>query len=136
MFITKLLKLFWNKYCNLSFLAICHSQLPLLRFLASSWYQKAKIGLQMSLRSKKMINYHIKGLYKATKSNFSHWLLHKCFFLFPYQSVSKFWKIDKISLVSFRCIQKWRKFENTNKNILPKTYGFQRYFGLFRPSET
>ena len=82
---------FWNKYCNLPFLAICRSLLPLLIFLASSWYQKAKIGLRMSLRNKKMINYHIKGLYKTTcyktKSNFSqfffsHWLLHKCFFSF------------------------------------------------------
>ena len=75
---------FWNKYCNLPFLAICHSLLPLLIFLASPWYEKAKIGLQMSLRIKKMINCHIKGHYKTTcyktKSNFfqfflSHWLL-------------------------------------------------------------
>ena len=81
----------WNKYCNLPFLAICPSLLPLLIILASSWYQKAKIGLRMSLQNKKMINYHIKGLYKSTcyktKSNFSefffsHWLLHKCFFSF------------------------------------------------------
>ena len=46
---------FWNKYCNLPFLAICRSLLPLLIFLASSWYQKAKLGLPMSLRNKKMI---------------------------------------------------------------------------------
>ena len=68
-------------------LAICRSILPLLIFLASSWNQKAKIGLGMSLRNKKMINYHIKGLSKTkTKSNFSHfffphWLLHKHFSL-------------------------------------------------------
>ena len=55
---------FWNKYCNLPFLAICRSLLPLLIFLASSWYQKAKIGLRMSLQNKKMINYHIKNFIK------------------------------------------------------------------------
>ena len=54
---------FWNTYCNLPFLAICRSLLPLLIFLASSWYQKAKIGLRMSLQNKKMINYHIKIKY-------------------------------------------------------------------------
>ena len=52
-----------------------------------------------------MINYHSKELYKTTcyktKYNFfqfffSHWLLCEYFFLFPYQHVSKFWKIDKI----------------------------------------
>ena len=89
------LNCFWNKYCNLPFLAISRSLLPILIFLASSWYQQAKIGLRMSWQNKKMINYHIKGLYKTTcyktKSNcslffLSHWLLHKCFFLFPYPS--------------------------------------------------
>ena len=90
---------FWNKYCNLPFLAICRSLLPLLIFLASSWYQKAKIGLQMIWQSKKMINYHIKGLYKTTcyktKSNFSqfffsHWLLQKSFFSFLIKALANF----------------------------------------------
>ena len=66
---------FWNKYCILPFLAICYPLLPFLIFLALFWYQKAKIGLRMNLQNKKMINYHIKGLYKTTcykaKSNFS-----------------------------------------------------------------
>ena len=93
---------FWNKYCNLPFLAICRSLLPLLIFLASSWYQKAKIGLRMSLQNKKMINYHIKGLYKTTcyktKSNFSqfffsHWLLYKCFFSFLIKGLANFEKV-------------------------------------------
>ena len=35
---------------------------------------------------------------------FSHWLLYKCFFLFPYQSVCRFWKIGKTSFASFHCI--------------------------------
>ena len=114
---------FWIKYCNLPF---CSFKLPLLIFLASSWYQKTKITLQTSLRNKKnlvnkntywgkMINYQFKGLYKTacykTKSNFSQnkifplCLLYECFFfLFPCKSVCKFWKIDKISSASFHFI--------------------------------
>ena len=45
----------WNKHCNLPFWAICRSLLHLLIFLASSWYQKAKIGLQMIFQSKKWL---------------------------------------------------------------------------------
>ena len=76
--------------------------LPLMIFLASSWYQKEKIWLWMSLRNKKMINYHIKGLYKTTcyktKSNFSqfffsHWLLHKRFFSFLIKASENFEKL-------------------------------------------
>ena len=56
---------FWNKYCNFPFLAICRSLFLLLIFLASSWYQKPKIGLQMSFQNKQMIKYfHINGLLK------------------------------------------------------------------------
>ena len=60
MSITKRLKLFWKKYCNLLFLAINffairHSLLLLLIFFASSWYQKAKIGLRMSWRNKNIL---------------------------------------------------------------------------------
>ena len=71
-----------------------------------------------------MINYHLKGLYKTTcyktKSSFSQFLLTAVlvFFLFPYQRVSKFWKIDKILSI------KMEKIENTNINILPKTHNF------------
>ena len=90
---------FWNKYRNLSFLALCRSLFPLFIFLASSWYQKAKIGLRMRLRNKTIVNYHIKGLYKTTcyktKSNFSqfffsHWLLRKCFFSFLIKAFTNF----------------------------------------------
>ena len=103
---------FWNKYCNLPFLAICRSLLPLLIFLASSWYQKAKIGLRMSLRNKKMINFILKDIIKQavikqSPTFLSFYFLIDCcviVFLFPYQSVCKFWKIDKISLASFHCI--------------------------------
>ena len=98
---------FWNKYRNFPFLAICRSLLPLLIFLASSWYQKAKIGLRMSLRNKKMINYHIKGLYKTTcyktKSNFffSHWLLHKSFLPFLIKAFANFEKLIRFHWQAF-----------------------------------
>ena len=46
------------------------------------------------------------------------------FFLFPCQSVCKFWKIGQISSASFHCIQKWRNFENTIRHISPKACSF------------
>ena len=99
-----------NKYSDLSFLAICRSLVPFLIFLASSWYEKAKIGLQMSLRNKKMINYHIKGLYKTTcyktKSDFSqfffsHWGLQKCFFSCFIKSFANFEKLIRFHWQAF-----------------------------------
>ena len=99
---------FWNKYCHLPLLAIC--LLPLLIFLASCWYQKAKIGLRMSLQNKKLINHHIKGLYKTTcyktKSNFpqfffSHWLMHKCFFSFLVKVFENFEKLIRFHWQAF-----------------------------------
>ena len=137
---------FLNKYCNLLFPAICRSLLPLFIFLASSWYQKAKIGLRLSLgNKKKKINYHIKGLYKTTcykaKPNFSQfffsqWELHKCFisFLIKHFQILKTWQdfIGKISLY----IKMKKKIENTDRNILTKTSSFWHYFSLFRRSET
>ena len=58
---------FWNKYCNFPFLAICRSLLPLLIISCVILIKKnTKIELRMSLRNKKkMINYHIKGVYKT-----------------------------------------------------------------------
>ena len=116
---------FWNKYYNLPFLAICHSLLTLLIFLASSWYQKAKIGLRVSLRNKKMItilkDFIKQSVIKQSPTFLSFSFLIDCnisfLFSFPYQSVCKFWKIDKISLANFHCIQKWRKSENADRNI-------------------
>ena len=104
------LNYFWNKYCTLSLLAICRSLLSLFIFFASSWYQKAKLGLRMSLRNKKMINYLIKGLYKTTcyktKSNFSrfffsHWLLHKCFPHFLIKAFANFEKLVRFYWQAF-----------------------------------
>ena len=101
---------FWNKFSNLPFLAICRSLLPFLIFLASSWYPNAKIGLQMSLQNKKMIYYHIKGLYKTTcyKTNsnlsqffFSHWPLHKCFFTFLIKAFATFEKLIRFRWQAF-----------------------------------
>ena len=103
---------FWNKYCNLPFLAICCSLLSLLIFLASSLYQKVNILLQMSLQNKKMINYHInyhcryKITCNETKSNFSqiffsHWLLHKWFFSFLIKALGNFEKLIRFHWQAF-----------------------------------
>ena len=101
---------FWNKYCNLPFLAYCRPLLPPLKFLASSWYQKAKLALRMSLRNKKMVYYHINGLCKSigykTKSNFSQfffsrWLLHKCFSFFLIKAFAKFEKLIRFHWQAF-----------------------------------
>ena len=126
---------FWNKYCNFTFLTIGCSLLPLLIFLASSWYQKTKIGLRMSLRNKKIINYHIKRLYKTTcyktQSNFSqfffsHWLLRKCFFSFLIEAFANFEKLIRFHWLTFIVYENGEnlKFENTDRNNLPKTYSF------------
>ena len=105
---------FWNKYCNLPLLAICLFLLPLLIFLASSWYQKAKIGLRISLQNKKMINYHTKDftkqpVIKQSPTFICFSFLIACFirvfFSFLIKAFFKFWKTDKISLASFYCIK-------------------------------
>ena len=110
---------FLNKYCNLLFPAICRSLLPLFIFLASSWYQKAKIGLRLSLgNKKKKINYHIKGLYKTTcykaKPNFSQfffsqWELHKCFISFLIKAFSNFENLTRFHWQDFLVYQNEKK---------------------------
>ena len=91
-------------------IVICRSLFSPLIFLASSWYQKAKIGLRMSLKCKKVINYYIKGHYKTicckTKSNFSqffffHWLLHKFFFSFLINAFPNFEKLVRFDWQAF-----------------------------------
>ena len=120
---------FWNKHCNLLFLAICCSHFPLLIFLASSWFQKAKLALRMSLRNEKKDHmkdyYHLNNFIKQflieqspTFLSFS-FLIDCCMgvFLFTYQSVCKFWKIKNISSVSFHV------YENgENLKIMIKIY--------------
>ena len=111
---------FWNKYCNLPFLAICCSLLPRLIFLLSSWYQKPNIGLRMSLGNKKMINYHIKGLYKTTfyktKPNFSQfffsqWVLHKRFISFLIKAFSNFEKLIRFHWQDFLVYQNIKRLK-------------------------
>ena len=91
-------------------IVICRSLFSPLIFLTSSWYQKAKIGLRMSLKCKKVINYYIKGHYKTicykTKSNFSqffffHWLLHKFFFSFLISAFPNFEKLVRFDWQAF-----------------------------------
>ena len=48
-------KILWFAIPSYKFLCYSHSLLLLLIFLASSWYPKAKIGLRMSLRNKKIL---------------------------------------------------------------------------------
>ena len=73
---------FWNKYCNLPFLAICFSLLPFSIFLASSWYQKAKTGLRISLRNKKWLIIILKDFIKQPvikqRPTFLSFLLTDC----------------------------------------------------------
>ena len=88
---------------------------------------------------------HFKWLYKTscykTKSNFSQFLysnllLYECFFSFLNTSVWKIWKVDKTSSSSFYYIWKWRKFENTDRNISWKLLIFCEnyyYFDRLKP---
>ena len=47
--------------------------------------------------------------------NFLNWLLYECFFLFSYQSVSKFLKIDEILSIKIEQIWKyWQKYSAKN----------------------
>ena len=104
----------------MSFLAICWSQILLLIFLVSSWYQKAKFVPRMSSWNKKMTNYHIKGLYKTTcykaKSSFSlfffsHWLLHECFFFFLIKVFSNSEKLISFHRQAFIVYKNGKKFK-------------------------
>ena len=88
---------FSNKYCNFAV-----PYFPFWLFLRHPDIKKQKLGWEWACKTKKMINHPIKKTCYKTKSNFSQFFFsHRVFFLFPYQSVCKFWKIDKISLVSF-----------------------------------
>ena len=93
------------------FLPICHCQLPLLIFLASSWYQKAKVAPQKSLRNKeKLINFHFKGLCKTncykeklsfSRFFFSDWLLYECVFSFLIKAFVNFEKLIRFHWQAF-----------------------------------
>ena len=97
-------KYFKNKYCNLPFLAICRSQFPLLIFLASSWFQRAKIALQMRMRNKKTwLIILLKGFVKQSIIEqsttflrfFSYWLVYECFFSFLIKAFLNFEKLKR-----------------------------------------
>ena len=104
---------FWNKYCNLPFLAICCSLIPLWYFLRHPDIKKQKLGYEWACETKN-INYHIKELYKSTcyktKSNFpqfffSHWLLHKYFFSFLIKAFTNFEKLIRFHWQAFIAYQ-------------------------------
>ena len=93
---------FWNKYCNLPFLAIRGSPYFPFAFLVSSWEQKVKIGQRMSLQNKNMIIIILKGFIKQlvikqsqtfAQFLFSHWLLYECFFSFLIKAFVNFEKL-------------------------------------------
>ena len=93
----------------------------------SSW--KAKIELRMSLRNKKMINYHIKWLNKTTcyqtNSNFSqfffsHWLLHKCFFSFLIKAFANFEKLIWLHWHAFVVYKNGENFKILKKIFFQK----------------
>ena len=91
---------FWNKYCNLPFLAIYRYQFPLLIFLGSSWSKSENCTVNELANKKNLVNkktykrknnYHFKGLYKTTsyktKPNFSQFFLFTLtavWLLFPF----------------------------------------------------
>ena len=92
---------FWNKYFSLLFPAICRSQLPLLVFLASSWYQKANYGYEWACKIKKWLIIILKGFIKQSVikqsltflSFCSHWLLHKSLLSSLIKAVANFVKM-------------------------------------------
>ena len=66
------------------------------------------------VKQKKMINYHIKELYKTTcyktkcsfsQFFFSHWLLHKCFFSFLIKAFVNFEKLIRFHWLAFTVYQ-------------------------------
>ena len=101
---------FWNKYCNLPFLAIRGSPYFPFAFLVSSWEQKVKIGQRMSLQNKNMIIIILKGFIKqlAIKQSqffpqflFSHWLLYVCFSSFFIKAFANFEKLIRFYWQAF-----------------------------------
>ena len=105
-FITKCIRFFITK-CD-SFITKCDSYYKIWRFYyklrlhtASNFPLRHPDNKKRKLRSKWVC-------YKQSPTYlfflFFHRLQCECLFLFSYQSVCKFWKIEKISSASFHCI--------------------------------
>ena len=98
------LNYFWIKHSNLPFLAICCSQFPLWYSLGHPDNKKQNLRCEWTCGIKKMIVI-LKGFIKQPVIKQCPFFLSFSFlidccmsvFFFPYQSVCKFWKIDKIS---------------------------------------
>ena len=103
-----------------SLLAICRPLLPLLIYFASPWYQKAKIGLRMSLQTKTWLITTSKDFIKQPEmSNFSqfffpYWLLHRCFLSLPIRAFANFEKLIRFHWQAFIVYKYW---ENLKKLI-------------------
>ena len=138
---------FWNKCCNLLFLAICCSRFPLLIILTSSWHEKTKtkIALWTSLRNKKIlwtkrlikgkvVNCHFQGLHKITfemkqiPSFFSFSSLIDCcmttFPLFWLTAFVNFEKLIKFHMPAFIIYRKIEKIWKYWKKFSTKTFRF------------
>ena len=77
---------FWNKYCNLPFLAICRSQLPLL----ISGIKKQKLGCKWACEIKKWLIIILKGFIKQPVIKHSPTFLSFSFLIDCYISVFSF----------------------------------------------
>ena len=131
------MKLFWNKYCDLSFLAILCSQFLLLIFFALSWYQKTKVTLWRTLRNKKK-SCEQKDLLKkksvikqpVTKQSpiflsfFSHWLLYERYFSFLIKAFVDFEKLINFHRQAFIVYKNGEKLKILKEIFRQKTYIF------------
>ena len=97
---------FWNKYCNLPFLAICLS--PTSPFDISCVILKSKSkNWAVNELAKQKNDYHIKGLYKTKKKLqlFSFIIFSltaaQAFFLSPYQEFANFEKLTRFHWQAF-----------------------------------
>ena len=99
----------------------------------------------MSFQNKQMIKYfHINGLLKQLVIKQSPTFLSFSFvidccikvFSFLIKAFGNFEKLIRFHWQASILCKSGENWKNTDRNIFPKTYGFQRYFCLFRPSET
>ena len=143
----------WNKYCNLLSVAMCHSQFPLLIFLASSWHQKTKIALWKSLQNKKKLwtkrlieekwlvaiskGFIRKNLNKKTFLSFS-FLINCCMTVFFSFLIKSFVNLEKLIRFHQQAFIIYKNGENLKivKEMFRQKLYFLTFFGFFRPSKT
>ena len=117
------------------FLAICRSQFPLSIILASSWHQKTKLALWTSWWNKKQ-SFELKDLLKKKwlieekitcyikqSPNFLSFsfLIDYCMSIFFSFLIKAYVNLEKMINFVGKFSLKWRKLENTEGNVSPKT---------------